>query len=93
METDQVKMIFAMKWAKCAGRITVYTGLTGRFFVFSLRALGRASMRGAWERSVFFERCQVSWISQHRVVESARLFRIVRGDSDKEHDKRRAVLI
>lgn len=42
-----------MKWAKCAGRITVYTGLTGRFFVFSLRALGRASMRGAWERSVF----------------------------------------
>ena len=42
METDQVKMIFAIKLVKCAGRITVYTGLTGRFFVFSLRALGRA---------------------------------------------------
>ena len=53
METDQVKMMFAMKWMKCAGRITVYTGLTGRFFVFSLRALGRASMRDAWKRSVF----------------------------------------
>ena len=33
METDQVKMRFAMKWMKCTGRI-VPTRLAGRFFVF-----------------------------------------------------------
>jgi hypothetical protein len=39
METDQVKMRFAMKLMDYSGRMTVFTALAGCFFVFHCRLL------------------------------------------------------
>ena len=67
METDQVKMMFAMKWMKCAGRITVYTGLTGRFFACMQMVLGRTCERVFGSVRFLFERYQAGWISQQKL--------------------------
>ena len=56
---------------KCAGRITVFTGLTGRFFVFQRRLLVGPQSVVLGSVRFLFERYQAGWISQQKVVESA----------------------
>ena len=84
-ETDQVELLFALNWVKCAGRITVFTGLTGRFFVFQRRLLVGPQSVVLGSVRFLFERYQAGWISQQKVVESASSLNFI-GDSNHEND-------